>query len=60
MVAIIVGTVLYVIIFAVAAFFIQDYVTKQTDNEKIKSEWRWYVLLNILKNVISLFHKNIL
>jgi len=41
MVAMIVGTILYVILFCVAAYFIQDYVTKQTNIEKIKSEWRW-------------------
>ena len=41
MVAIAVGTILYVIIFFVAAFFIQDYVVKQTDDPKTKTEWRW-------------------
>jgi phosphotransferase system glucose/maltose/N-acetylglucosamine-specific IIC component len=40
MAAIVIGTILYIIIFFVAAFFIQDYVTKQTNNEKVKSEWR--------------------
>lgn len=40
-VAIVVGTVLYLILFAVAAFFIQDYVVKQTNIDKVKAEWRW-------------------
>jgi len=42
MVALIVGSVLFFIIYCVAAYFIQDYVSKQTNDEKIKSEWRWY------------------
>jgi hypothetical protein len=40
MAALIVGTVLYLILFCVAAFFIQDYVVKQATDEKTKSDWR--------------------
>lgn len=40
MAAILIGTIIYLVIFAIAAYFIQDKVTKQENDEKLKSEYR--------------------
>jgi len=40
MAAIWIGSIVYFIIFVVAAFFIQDKVTKDVNDEKLKSEYR--------------------
>ena len=38
--ALIVGTVIYLIVFVVAAYFIQDRATKDVNDEKLRSEYR--------------------
>lgn len=40
MVALIVGTVIFVIIFGVTAYFVMDKVGKEAEDEKTKSEYR--------------------
>ena len=38
--AIIIGTVVYLVLFAVAAYFIQHTATKDVNDEKLRSEYR--------------------
>jgi len=38
--AILLGTIIYIVIFVVAAFLIQDHVTKQVNDPNLKSEYR--------------------
>jgi len=38
--AILLGTVVYIVIFVVAAYFISDYVTKDVSNPVVKKEYR--------------------
>jgi len=40
MAALIIGTILYFIIFVIAAYLIQEKVTKDEKDEKLKSEYR--------------------
>ena len=45
--AILIGTIVYFILFIVASYFIQDYATKDVVDPKVKNEYRTYVLSNI-------------
>ncbi len=38
--ALIVGTVIYLIVFVIAAYFIQDKATKDVNDQKLRSEYR--------------------
>lgn len=38
--AILLGSIIYIIIFVVAAFLIQDHVTKQVNDPNVKKEYR--------------------
>ena len=38
--AIMIGTIVYFVIFVIAAFLIQDKVTRDEKDEKLKSEYR--------------------
>lgn len=40
MAAIIIGSVIFIVIFIAAAVLIQNHVTKEVSDEKIKSEYR--------------------
>jgi hypothetical protein len=40
MVALIVGTVIFIIIFGVTAYFVMDKVSKEAEDEKTRSEYR--------------------
>jgi hypothetical protein len=39
--ALIIGTAIYFVIFLIAAYLIQDKVTKDEKDEKLRSEYRW-------------------
>jgi hypothetical protein len=39
--ALIIGSVIYFAIFLIAAYLIQDKVTKDVNDEKLRSEYRW-------------------
>ena len=40
--AILIGSIIYIIIFVVTAYFIQQKVTSEVNDEKLKSEYRGY------------------
>ncbi len=40
MAAILIGTIIYLVVFVVAAYLIQEKVTRDVNDEKIRSEYR--------------------
>lgn len=40
--AILLGSFIYFVLFLVAAYFITDKTTKDVNDPKLKSEYRWY------------------
>ncbi len=38
--ALVIGTIVYLIVFAVAAYFIQEKATRDVNDQKLKSEYR--------------------
>ncbi len=38
--ALLIGTVIFIIIFVIAAYLIQDHATKEANDPKIKNEYR--------------------
>ncbi len=40
MAALLIGTMIYLIVFVIAAYFIQDKATKDVNDQKLRSEYR--------------------
>lgn len=43
--ALLIGTGIYFAIFLIAAYLIQDKVTKDERDDKLRSEYRWYIYI---------------